>query len=306
MSRRKTNEEYVADVAAINPDIEIVDKYIDAKTKILHRCKIDGYEWYVRPHDILQGSGCPVCSKCKKYTHNEYVTMVSNINSNIKVIDKYINIKTKILHRCIICGNEWTAIPSNILHGNGCPICSTLNASSKRLKTHEQYVIEVEKINFNIEVIEQYVNSRTPILHKCKIDGCVWYASPNNILKGHGCPKCNVSNGEKSITNWLNEKHILYESQKRFNDCRDKQPLPFDFYLPVYNMAIEYNGIQHYKSIDYFGGEEVFKYTIKHDKIKENYCKENNIRLFIIPYFEDINIKLKELGDLIIAKEVAA
>lgn len=60
---------------------------------------------------------------------------------------------------------------------------------SKR-KTHEQYVEEVSTINSNIEVVGRYTEAKTKILHKCKIDGCEWYSTPNNILRGHGCPKC--------------------------------------------------------------------------------------------------------------------
>lgn len=304
--KKKTHEEYVAEVAAINPNIEVIGTYINARTKILHKCKIDNHEWYVAPTTILSYHGCPVCYGTPKKTHEEYVTEVYNINSNIEVIEEYVDSRTKILHRCNVDGYEWYARPDDILHKHGCPKCSSLNSGKKRAMPHDEYIERVAEIDSNIEVVGKYVNALTPILHKCKIDECEWNARPSTILRGHGCPKCNASKGEKAVAAWLNKKEILYNPQKTFDDCKYKCVLRFDFYLPNYNILIEYNGRQHYEPVDCFGGEDEFKNVVRRDKIKENYCKENNIRLFIIPYFEDINMKFKELSDLIIAKEVAA
>lgn len=61
MAKRKTQEEYIAEVSMINPNVEVLGQYIDSNTKILHRCKIDGYEWNAYPTHILSGHGCPVC-----------------------------------------------------------------------------------------------------------------------------------------------------------------------------------------------------------------------------------------------------
>ena len=74
--------------------------------------------------------------------------------------------------------------------------------------------------------------------------------------------------------------------QKSFSDCKNINVLKFDFYLPKYNLCIEYNGIQHYQAIDYFGGEERFKQQQKLDTIKQQWCTENNIKLIIIPYLD--------------------
>lgn len=362
--KKKTHEEYVAEVAAINPNIEVIGTYINARTKILHKCKIDGYEWCVKPSAILSGIGCPRCSGVERYGHDTYIKKVAATNFNIEVVEKYINSRTRILHKCRIDGYEWFAKPANILHGEGCPRCSgveryTQDEYVKRVSeinpdievigeyigthvkishrcnidgyewlvsphdilkgckcprcvgceryTQEGYIKRVGEINPDIEVIGEYDGVFTPILHRCKIDGYEWYTMPSNILQGCGCYKCSKhSKGEKTISKWLDDRHVLYIPQKKFDGCKSKIALSFDFYLPNYNIAIEYNGMQHYEPVEYFGGKEKFEIQQKHDKIKENYCKENNIRLFIIPYFEDINIKFKELSDLIIAKEVAA
>lgn len=102
---------------------------------------------------------------------------------------------------------------------------------------------------------------------------------------------CKSSKGELKILKFLKTHNIEYIAQKRFDDCKFKQPLPFDFYLPDYNMCIEYDGELHFKEVDYFGGKEQLNLQQKHDNIKNKYCQENNIKLLRIPYwdFNDID-----------------
>ena len=166
MSKKKTHEQYVAEVAEINPNIEVVGIYTCAKTKILHRCKIDGYEWYPRPNGILRGSGCPKCSGHSKLTHEDYVSRLSKINPNIEVIGQYIDSKTRILHKCLIDGYEWNILPNNALQGYGCPKCANTIT-----KTSKEYESQIKETRNDITVIEEYVNAKTPILHLCNICG---------------------------------------------------------------------------------------------------------------------------------------
>lgn len=290
---RITNDEYLSKVKEINSNIDVIGTYVNARTPILHKCKKDNYEWMTTPERILIGNSCPKCAGNLKKTHKEYVCEVKNINSNIEVIEQYINAKTPILHKCLIHNSEWKVRPNDILRGKGCPICGIKKSGKARFKSHTQYLEELKIKNKNIIAIENYNGIYNPILHKCLIDGCEWCAIPHNILHGNaGCPKCNKSKGENIICKWLKEHNIKYESQKRFYDCRDKYTLPFDFYLSDYNIAIEYDGIQHYKPIEYFGGQESFKYTQKHDKIKNEYCENNNIKLLRIPYYKNIEDEL--------------
>lgn len=359
MRKKKTHEEYVAEVAIINPNIEVVGTYINSKTPILYRCKIDGHEWTTVPTNVLRGSGCPKCSGNIKKTHEQYVEELATKNPTVEVIGRYIDAKTKITYRCLIHDVYWDAFPYAPLRGHGCPMCHSekirrfkmksheqyveelKNANSNIVaieeykgidtpilhkclkhnvtwranpwnvlvgsgcceciaekarnmfaKTHEQYVEELCNINKNIVVLERYINNNTPLLHKCLVCGNEWNTKPMNTLSGCGCPKCNKSRGEREVSFWLENRNIDYIFQKIFEDCKDKSFLPFDFYLPDYNVCIEYNGKQHYELIEYFGGEEKFKLQQKHDNIKREYCKNNNIRLLEIPYFKNIEEEL--------------
>lgn len=99
-------------------------------------------------------------------------------------------------------------------------------------------------------------------------------------------PSMSRSKAEMEIETYCISNNINYIPEYCFKDCRDKHSLPFDFYFPDYNTVCEAMGEQHYKPIDFFGGEEGFKVRKEHDKTKEEYCKNNNIKLIIIPYTE--------------------
>jgi len=104
------------------------------------------------------------------------------------------------------------------------------------------------------------------------------------------CPLHGESHGEREISIILNNKKIIYERQKKFKTCKDKKELPFDFYLPEYNLCIEYDGKQHFESG--FFGEKAFIMTQKHDQIKNIFCEENNIEIIRIKYNDNIKDNL--------------
>jgi hypothetical protein len=121
-----------------------------------------------------------------------------------------------------------------------------------------------------------------------------------------GCPYCvenkkyKFSKGEKKIEEVLNNIGIINIRQFTFDDCKDINLLPFDFYLPIENKCIEFDGQHHFKPITFNGiskNEAIINHqkTIEHDEIKNTFCKNNNIELLRIPYYEYNNIESKLL-----------
>lgn len=106
---------------------------------------------------------------------------------------------------------------------------------------------------------------------------------------------CLKSKGEAKIINYLQLLNIQFEKEKIFQNCKFKNGASprFDFYLPEYNLCIEYDGIQHFQSSSGWNTEEKFLQTQQRDEFKNNWCKENNIKLIRIPY-TDYNILNKE------------
>lgn len=292
-SRAMTTKEYISKLHDINSNVDVLEEFLGLQKPILHRCKIDGYEWLSNPINMLNGATCPLCSGRRKTTES-FKQEVTLVNPDVEIIGEYVNTSTKIHCKCRIDGYEWYTYPLNLLKGCGCPLCAGVNK-----KTHNDYVRCVDKIHNNIIVIGQYINARTKILHKCTTCGTEWLMDPHHILAGRGCPACNQSHGERAVAMFLDHNGIEYIRQYPFNDCIDQKQLPFDFYLPCYNVCIEYDGIQHFEPVEIFGGYESFKIIQYHDSIKTNYCDLNNITLFRIRYDEDISIRLNEILNLL-------
>ena len=173
----------------INPNIEVLEEYINNKTKILHRCKTCLNEWGIKPGHALSGHGCKKCSDklngLKKRKNPEtFISELKNIHSeNIEVIGEYINNNTSLLCRCNICNHEWNPYPCNLLKGHGCPICAGRF-------TEELFQNKLKQKHPNIELLEKYKSLNVHIKVKCKKCNYIWNPITKLLLKNDGCPYC--------------------------------------------------------------------------------------------------------------------
>ena len=300
---KKTHEEFIEEIKNINPNIEILGKYINARTKIKCRCLIDNWVWYVMPYSILSKYGCPKCgvnsrANKRRKSHEEFIEEMEVKNTNIKILGEYKSAHTKVKCRCLIDEHTWDATPDSLLRGNGCPKCGINSRADKFRKTYEEFIEEIKTKNSKIAILGEYINNQTKIKCKCLIDEHIWEALHSNLLKGKGCPKCNSSKGETIIEHYCKKNYLRYIIQYKIDKCRNKYSLPFDFALFNKNKLvalIEYQGEQHYKAFEHFGGEKRFKQQQINDQIKRDYCTTNNIPLIEIPYWiEDIETYLEE------------
>ena len=154
--------------------------------------------------------------------------------------------------------------------------------------TLEEFIEQSNKIHNNKYNYEKsfYVNSLIKITIKCPLHG-YFHQLPGSHLSGSGCRMCSDSKGEREISKFLEKYKISYTREHIFPDCRNKSYLKFDFYIESLRTCIEFDGIQHFQPISFFGGVEAFeKYKIN-DEIKNNYCEENFINLIRIKYDQD-------------------
>lgn len=100
----------------------------------------------------------------------------------------------------------------------------------------------------------------------------------------------NISRGNEKIKELLLEANIPFEIEKKFESCRDQKELPFDFYIDN-KYLIEYDGIQHFNKNSLFD----YEYTHKHDIMKSQWCKDNNIPLIRIPYTRYNDLCIEDL-----------
>jgi len=262
--------------------------YINNKTKVEIICKIHGNFWQ-RVGDHLNNHGCPLCGdlviKEKLSDSSEdFIIKAKKIHGDRYDYSKvnYYNNTTKVEIICKTHGNFWQ-IPSDHLRHHGCKKCYY----AKILSNTEDFINKANIVHNNLYDYSKvnYINNITKIEIICKIHGSFWQI-PYIHLQNHGCPVCNSSKGEMLIANYLEKHKISFIPQKRFDDCKNVNPLPFDFYLPNYNILIEFDGKQHFEVNEFFGGKENFIKQQINDNIKTNYSKENNISLIRIRYDE--------------------
>lgn len=173
-----------------------------------------------------------------------------------------------------------------------CAKCAAEARAKVFAKSHSQFISELKEISPQISITSQYQSAHKKVDCKCLECDFEWKATPHSLLRGERCPNCILpSKGESAISSCLNDFSVEYVFQKRFDDCRNIHPLPFDFYLPKYNACIEFQGRQHYEAVDHFGGEEELQIRQKRDQIKADYCRKNQIELLYIPYWDFDNIK---------------
>ena len=126
-----------------------------------------------------------------------------------------------------------------------------------------------------------------------------WQTSINGRNNGSDCPFLNSSKCEILLYNLMKKVKINFIPEQIFDNCKDKSYLPFDLYLCNENIIIECDGLQHFTPIDYFGGKSAFELNKKHDNLKNEYCKNNNIALLRIPYIFDTNVDKDKIVNMV-------
>ena len=298
---RKTHEQFMEEVAkVINPNIQIIGRYQTAKKPIECLCVNCKKIIYKFPDELLKGRGCQKCSAIenglrRRKTTEQFMSELMEVNPLVEIVSKYQGATQHINCRCKVdSSHEWSAYPSNLLKGAGCPECAKKIGGIKKKQTHMRRYLEFLSTQ-NLELIGEYTGTFDKTLHKCLSCGTSFVVDPHHVFTKHtGCPVCNSdSSGERIIFQFLNSKHICFEREKIFVNLRGVGggDLKFDFYLPNYNCLIEFHGLQHEKPIDgYFGGEKEFKKRKIHDKMKEEYAINNGYQFLVIWYYDIDNI----------------
>lgn len=236
----------------------------------------------------MAGQGCNKCKiNNRKIGINDFIIRAKEIHKDKfdYSLVVYENSRSTIDIICSKHGVFQTTPDHHLNRKQGCPYCKSLDTN--------EFIIKSKKIHGNKYDYSKvvYTNNKNLVELICPKHG-KFIQRAQDHLKGHGCPTCNESKGEKRVREYLVENNIEFIHQKRFKNCKDIRVLSFDFYLPKYNLCIEYNGEQHYKLIQCFGGIKKFNEQKRRDKIKKNYCFANNIKLFIIKFNENIENKL--------------
>jgi hypothetical protein len=272
-------------------------------TQINYKCDYCGDTFLIRKSKVdkrVRGESKYLCcsSECSKNIQKpkwEDIVSLFEHNDYTLCSYEYVNAKTKLEYICNKHKSEGiqSITYNNLKFGFGCKYCGIeRTASARRLSFDE--VKDIFAHNDMILLDQEYKNTQEKLKYICKnhMEIGVQYMSTVNAYRNH-CPYCNIVKGEKKIVDFFMQHKIEFEPQKTYDGLIGVGggKLSYDFYLPQYNVLIEYQGEQHEHSVDVFGGDEQFVIQQEHDNRKRVYANNNNIELFEIWYYDFKNIE---------------
>lgn len=293
-----------------NKPFELIsDTYKNSHGKLQFKClKEDCNEIFEKSwNSIIGGQGCGYCDGKQVSISNCLATLNPQLtsqwhstkNGELTPFDVTCGSGKNVWWICDK-GHEWQAVINIRCNLNrGCPYCSgTYPSNDNNLLFHNPTLCLEWDYDLNKKKPEEYTPmSSQKVYWKCTECGHKWKATINGRNgRLNGCPKCNESKGEKEISKILVNNKIISIPQSKFKDCKYIRMLPFDHYIPNLNTCIEYQGRQHYEVVDFSGNnqqraEKQFELIKIRDQIKRDYCKNNNIKLLEIPYWDFDNIE---------------
>ena len=281
-------------------------EFLKAKTKVCIICPEHGEFWQTPQHH-LEGHGCSKCgnkaaSEKQKFTVEQFVEKAREIHG-----DKYdyskVEYKDSHTRVCIICPihGEFWQLPYDHLNGKGCNKCGYKSLSRIKTKTTEEFIKKSREIHgdkYDYSKVE-YKGCFNKVCIICSKHGEFWQR-PTDHINGKGCPVCRESKMELLVESILLKNNITFERQKRFNWLGSQS---LDFYLPKYHIAVECQGIQHYKPVS-FGSKKHDKYEMlslikERDDTKRMLCQKNNINILYFSTEVCANTIIKNENDLL-------
>ena len=238
-------------------------------------------------------NGCPKCNIEKRasndrFTTEDFIKKSKEVHGDRYTYEntKYVDSNHILTITCPVHG-DFEQYPRNHYNGANCPKCT-----GNYIPTTKEWVVTAKLKHgdrYDYSNVN-YINKKTKVNIKCIKHGIFSITPDDHIHKMAGCPKCSESKGEQRIRMFLELNKIQYLREFSFNNSRKR----FDFYLPELNILIEYDGLQHFKPVDFFGGKEAFIKQQASDKEKNKLAKEYKIPLIRVPY-----LRINDVGEYV-------
>lgn len=245
-----------------------------------------------------RAAGVPTKEELRIKNMHIFIQVAENVHKNKYDYSKvvYVNSITKVKIRCPKHG-VFYQIPDAHKTGQNCPKCALRMKHDGFRKTLSEFIdISNNKHDNKYDYsLSRYINNKTKLTIICPIHGQFTQRAGVH-MRGQGCPCCgaearimaSISSGELKVIEFLKEQNINFIPQKTFDGCKYKRLLSFDFYLPNYNLLIEFDGEQHYKFFKKFHSTlHGFEVQQTRDKIKTQYAYDNGIKLLRIRWDEE-------------------
>ncbi len=282
-NQRKSLEQFILDAKKIHEDLYNYDNvvYITCNDEVEIICKKhDKFQQIPSVH--LSGSGCNKCSieeraNNKRKSLKQFIIEARNLHG-----DKYdynsVIYKNNNTDIEIVCNNHgiFYQTPSgHLLYG--CSKCGNESASFLKTKTLEQFISESREVHGDkydySKVI--YIQSDIKVEIICKIHGS-FNQCPSKHINQNGCPFCK-NKTEGKVNDFLNTLSIPFIFQPKYDWCKNKTFLPFDFVIESLKLIIEIDGDQHFKDMPNWYSTKVE--VLENDIFKMKKAIENGYRI---------------------------
>jgi len=248
-------------------------EYINSKSKLKWQCN-EGHVWEAVPGSVKNGTWCPVCAG--KYRNIRDMHKLANEKGGKCLSEKYTNNRTKLTWQCEK-DHTWESTPHNT-RNSWCPECG----GSKKLTLKDMHKLAETKGGKCLSV--KYINARTKLKWQCKNDH-TWKANPDSVKRGSWCPECAIGLGERICRFFFEHifKYLFPKSRPKWLINNDGYQMELDGFCEPLNIAFEYQGLQHYKHVEYFQTKVQFEKRKQDDKRKQFLCKKHGIVLILVP-----------------------
>lgn len=319
MPKAKTFEDFEKDVKdKYGNEYMVYPPYINSKTNVKVKHNECGTVFEVRPNNLLSGSGCKLChtkhrAEKSRKTTAQFIKELDDCygKGHYEVLSEYQTADTPIKVKHVDCGNVYNARPADIIRGHGCQKCA-YKVRAKKIGDAHRYTLKQAKKQLNkylgsdYELLltkdSEYKGNRQHIPVKHLVCGNVYYPRMSDIQCGtSSCTYCNGSAPEKTINQILiNEYHLEINNDYYYGYVIPDNNLHLDFYFPKINLAIEYDGEQHYSQVKSWTSID----ELHNNDMKKNiYCAKSNITLIRIPYvlktYENLSKFISNISNLL-------
>jgi hypothetical protein len=269
--------------------------YVNSTEKVEIDCPSHGPFWQGLYAHAKRGTACPSCtSQADRLTQDQFIHQAHIVHGGRYRYDKtqYVTMASMVTITCPKHGDLIQRAGSH-LQGNGCIKCHR----ESQLLPLDKFIEKAKAIHsdsYDYSKVD-YQGNKKPVEIICTVHGSFWQRPNTHISSGNGCQLCQESKGERAVEVFLKKYGIAYIREHRIAPHLYR----YDFYLPDFEIFIEFNGKQHYTPVELFGGEAGYLATVERDRLKSLLVKQHGGRLVVLTH---VNLKDGVLEDVLVQR----
>lgn len=238
--------------------------YVNSNDPVEIICPVHGSFWQGLYQHTAKKTNCPKCFRDnEKLSQAEFIGRARHVHGDVYDYDKvvYVHGQIPVTITCRKHG-DFTQRANSHLSGNGCKECFL---EGNKLTT-EEFIENARRVHGDTYDYSKvnYLGNKVEVEIVCPRHGSFWQKPNSHVSSKNGCRLCYESKGEKAVEVVLKKYGIEHIREYRIPPYRYR----YDFYLPEFNVFIEFHGHQHYQPVGLFGGDEAHQLVKKNDKMK--------------------------------------